>query len=302
MQPSQKMSYRIPIWVAVGAVTLCAIAWLCEGIYFYWHDVRLVNFLAAWIPFVLSTLIAFVPEREMSTLKKYLWRSGVIGVGFAWSVVLWHQQVVMDEVTKVDQTRIVTQAVTQSNIHSDEQIAGVRKDFQSESATLDEKIKGLSGQLSSTETHISGSISKIILPDPQYAKLQFSFYSTMGDFPLTTISSSPDKDGVFSVDFYAKNTSDTTATKQADMWLYVCDDCSVVEAPGFDQPKGLEEHARHKMVPNLNPGVAYEKMTLRVKPKHPFPFFDLGFRYACEFCGKIKDAQIMKVLVVATAQ
>jgi hypothetical protein len=84
--------------------------------------------LAAWISFVLS--FAFVPEHKMSTTKKILWRSGVIAVGFIWSVVLWHQQVITDKTAKEDQERIVTKAVTQSNEHSDKQIGAVRQDVQ----------------------------------------------------------------------------------------------------------------------------------------------------------------------------
>src|SRR5258707_14704092 len=93
---SNRLSLRPALWVAFGSSSACALVWLGWGIYLYWNDVRLVNFLAAWIPFVLSILVAFVPEHKMTTAKKYLWRGGVMFVGLAWSIVLWHQQVVTD--------------------------------------------------------------------------------------------------------------------------------------------------------------------------------------------------------------
>jgi hypothetical protein len=94
----------------------------------WWSDPTIINFLAAWIPFVISIFIAFVPEHEMTSRQKWIWRSGGIIIGFIWSVVLWHQQVIVGLEAKRDQTEIVTKAVTQSNQHADEKIAGVRDD------------------------------------------------------------------------------------------------------------------------------------------------------------------------------
>ncbi len=129
------------------------------------------------------------------------------------------------------------------------------------------------------------------------AVLQFSFWSDTA-FPVTTQTLAPDEGGVFTVVFIAKNVSDMTATRSADIWVYVCDDCEIVEAPkGFDQPQGLHESARHKVVPNLNPGVTFEKMTIKLKLKRPLASFEVGFRYACETCGKMKEIQRMTVLI-----
>src|SRR5216684_8879088 len=77
----KRMSYRTALYVAGTSVATCAILWLSWGIYLYWNDLKLVNFLAAWIPFVLSLLLAFVPEHEMTPVKKFFWRSSVIGIG-----------------------------------------------------------------------------------------------------------------------------------------------------------------------------------------------------------------------------
>ena len=90
------MSLKGPFWVAGTSVSACALVCLGWGTYLYWNDVKLINFLAAWIPFVISILLAFVPEHEMTATKKFLWRFGVISVGFIWSAVLWHQQVITD--------------------------------------------------------------------------------------------------------------------------------------------------------------------------------------------------------------
>jgi hypothetical protein len=74
----------------------------------WWNNLNIINFLAAWIPFVISIFIAFVPEREMTVRQKWFWRSGVIVIGFIWSAVLWHQQVIMDTAAKTGQAEIVT--------------------------------------------------------------------------------------------------------------------------------------------------------------------------------------------------
>jgi len=220
----------------------------------------------------------------------------LIGVGFSW--MLWKQQRLSVEVTKRDQQSAVQAAVRQSNDHSDEQIAGVRKDVHTETQTLDEKMKGLSSQVAATETHINGAIHNVVVPSPQYAKLQFSLFpdSTVS-LPLTTESLAPDKDGVFTVDFTVTNISETTAARGADLWVFVCTQCKIVEEPqGFDRPNGLPESERHKVFQNLNPGVSLEKMTVKLKLVEPYQAFLISFKYSCETCGKMTAAQDLKVL------
>src|ERR1022692_1354441 len=109
--PGKRMSMRIPSFIGIATVVFCALIWLCRGMYVYWDDPKIVNFLAAWIPLVLSILVAFVPEHQMTVKKKIMWRGSVILVGFIWSVVLWHQQDITDRIARADQERMVTNAV-----------------------------------------------------------------------------------------------------------------------------------------------------------------------------------------------
>jgi hypothetical protein len=265
----------------------------------WWDNPSIINFLAAWIPFVISVFIAFVPEHEMSRTQKWLWRSAVIIIGFAWSAVLWHQQVITDALGKKDKIEIVTNAVTQSNAHSDQQIDGVRADVKTTTQALDQKLTNLSSQVSTTEKTITGNLSKFSPPVPQYAKLQFSFFTqSSASLPLTTESLAPDKDGIFTVDFVVTNISETTTAKNGDIWVIACDQCTIVEEPqGFDRPKGLPELERHKTFQNLNPGVTLEKMTVKLRVNGLYQAFLISLRYSCETCGKVTDAQDLKALI-----
>jgi hypothetical protein len=296
---SKGMSMRVPIWVAVSSASACALIWLCWGIYLYWNDVRLLNFLAAWIPFVLSVLLAFVPEHKMSTRKKILWRSGVITVGFIWSVVLWHQQVIMDKTAREDQTRIVTQAVTQSNEHSDQQIGTVRSDVQGVKSDVQGVKKDLEAKINDTisksTSEITSGLSKVGKPEPlEPARVEFSLFTVRPrtDPPVLLGSVQQDKDGNFPVEVMFTNISDTSADA-LDVWIHICDQCLfATELPGFEKPQGIEEHSRHKFIEVLNPGTSWEKLTIVVKttPK-PAGSFVIGFTYSCKTCGKMKETQ-----------
>jgi hypothetical protein len=298
---SKRMSMRRPLWIAVIGASLCALSWLCWGIYLYWNDIKLVNFLAAWIPFVLSILLAFVPEHNMSTKKKIAWRSSVIAVGFIWSVVLWHQQVIADKTARDDQTRIVTQAVTQSNEHSDQQISPVRedvKDIKKAAQKLDSRLADISKQVSQSESDISGSIAKVNKPEPpELARLQFSLFDAEAkNIPKLVGAVQQDKDGNFPVDVMFTNITGTTA-ETIDIWIGVCDLCSyAVEPTGFDKPSGTAEQVRHMVIAALNPGTSWQKTTIIVKTTLKSPAsLGLGFRYACKTCGKQEKPQQVSV-------
>jgi hypothetical protein len=301
--PSRQVSIRVPIWVAVASASACALIWLCRGIYLYWNDIKLLNFLAAWIPFVLSILIAFVPEHKMSRRKKISWRTSVIAIGFAWSVVLWHQQVIADNTAKQDQKTIVTDAVTQSNLHSDQEIGAVRSDVQGVKTDVQGVKKDLEGQISDTisksTSDITNSLGKVGTPTPKYAQLQFSLWpGNPAQLPLTSSLVRPNADGSFSVDFTVTNVSDTEATT-VELWVYLCDNCEFSGEPkGFDRPTGLPEKARHKIFSSLNPGVSLEKMTVDVKVDPGFQYFTLGFVYSCATCGKLTPMQKLSLSVV----
>lgn len=289
------MSYKVSIYVASGSVAGCGLLWLIWGIYLYWSDIRLVNFLAAWIPFVLSILLAFVPEHTMTRPKKYLWRSGVIAVGFIWSVVLWHQQVVADNTAKQDQARIVSQAVSESNQHSDGKIGQVEGDLQSTRADLEARIDKVPQLLTKTESDLNSSISKVGTAPVKYAQLQFEIFDPTASVPRMSQTISPDDNGVYTLDFGVTNVSDTAASS-GEIWVHICDQCAFSEEPnGFDRPNGLDERSRHKLFQNLNPGVSLERMTIKFKiAGGPFAFTDVFFNYSCASCGKIAPPQSIR--------
>lgn len=309
----KKMSYRLSLLVAGTSTAACALLWLSWGIYLYWDDARLVNFLAAWIPSVLSVLVAFVPEHEMTPVKKILWRSSVIAVGFAWSVVLWHQQVVTDIASKRDQQNMVAEAVSQSNSHSDEQIGFVRQDVKGVKADLagtasktdlTKTATAITGSVAKSQAELSVNIGKINKPDPpEQVRLQFSLFvpETRTDaLPILTHAVSQGKDGNFPVDLFVTNISNT-AGEAIDIWIQLCDLCSFAAEPaGFDKPQGLDERARHRLIPLLNPGVSLEKQTIVVKSTVKAPFsFTIVFRYSCKACGKQGEVVPQTVVIVA---
>jgi hypothetical protein len=249
---SKHLSVRPALWVAGGSALACAVIWTGWGAYLYWNDVRLVNFLAAWIPFVLSILLAFVPEHKMTTIKKLLWRGSVIFVGFVWSAVLWHQQVVTDATARKDQEHIVASAVTKANEHSDQKIGAVQKDVQGVKtdvggvkSDLKETKDTLSNMVSESEEAITSGLSKVGKPEPpELARLQFTLFPPPDDpearLPILTRSISQDKDGNVSVDVSFTNTSGTAADT-VEMWIDVCRRCSFAAEPAnFSKPNGAD--------------------------------------------------------------
>lgn len=296
----KKMSYRVPLMVAAGEVSACLVLWLGWGIHIYWNDPRLVNFLAAWIPFVLSTLLAFVPEHQMTTTKKWCWRASVMTVGLSWSVILWHQQVVADRESERAQRTIVDQAVTKSNQHADEYLGALRGD-------LTKKIEGMEGSIGSqlgqtinqSTERINDGIGKFGKPEPpEKAKIVFSLWPFNEDSSANTVTSiEADKDGVVPVSFTLKNTSGTTASNM-DIWLGICRTCEFVGEPeGFDKPAGMPDEGRHRTIALLNPQTILAKSTVRVKNNTlNAPGFTMTFRYSCQACADNKD-QVVTIYV-----
>jgi len=121
------MSLRRPLMVAGAGFGLCACAYLVCGLFLYWNSPELINFLAAWIPFVLSVLFAFVPAgKEMKhEWMKWSWRGGVVAIGFFWSVMLWHQQDLNSQTSAAQTQGALGSAVSQANSHADQQFKKV---------------------------------------------------------------------------------------------------------------------------------------------------------------------------------
>ncbi len=289
----QRMSFAKPLWIAGIGAGLCAVGWMYGGLRFYWNenwnDLKLVNFLAAWIPFVLSILIAFVPEKEMTPGKKWFWRGSVIAMGFLWSVVLWHQQVITEVAASKDQERIVSDAVTKSNAHSDEEIgkvnsevSGVRSDLKSATTTLGKVVQ-------QTEINLNKSITSVGKPDPpKKAKLQFTFWSDAKNsaelVPIKEISA-PLINGVVKVEFSVGNISEVTA-EPGDIQVRICSDCTFAKEPeGFQHPKGQAEQDRELDFQSIFVGMYIPKMTLEIVPPPLGDRMEISFSYGCKNCA-----------------
>ena len=264
--------------------------WLCA----HWNDpdmqITAINFTVAWIPFVVSILIAFVPDLKKAHIA---WRIGVVAIGLLWSVVLARQQVLTLHQARKDQMDAVTQAITQSNQHSDAKFSQVEKDLESSKRDLDTRLADLPNLLNKTESELSSSISKVGTTPPKYAVVKIHIWDTTTADPTTdtTQTVSPDPDGIYTLDFTATNTSDT-ATGTGDLWVILCEKCSFAAEPsGFDKPNGIDEQVRHLQFAQLNPGVSLQKLTIKFRVSGgPFAYADVGFRYSCSACGKLSES------------
>lgn len=304
----KQMSYKPALCVAGASVAVCAITYVSWGTYLYWNDIRVLNFLAAWIPFVLSILVAFVPEHKMSDTKKLAWRISVVSMGFVWSFVLWHQQVVTGIDAKKDETNIVEEAVRESNEHSDQQlttvkrdVAGVKKDVGDVREYLGTKTDKLEGLVTKSETDITQGLSKVGKPDPpEKTAIMFSLWpdDPTAQVPVLQKQVSPDKDGKFTIDYTFQNTSSSPANNM-DVWIEVCDECEFAEQPpGFEHLDGAPETIRHRTIGILNPGTSMPKSAIKVRTKREFSDFFIEFRYSCATCGKPQDnKQQARILV-----
>jgi len=288
----RRLSIRRPLLLAGIGALLCLLSWLAAGIYLYWDDPKLVNFLSAFIPFALTVLIAFIPDQSMNLIKKILWRTIVITAGIVFSVILWHQQVVTERMEARNQKAIVSEA----NNHSDVQFNRVESELGNTKTNLSSRIDGLGGQIAKSDTDITGAIHKVIIPPPAYANVQFTLSDGSGvDNPFLTQTVQPDQEGTVSIDFLGVNRSDVPA-KSLELWVQICDSCSFVKEPDrFEKMKGNLETIRHRSWGLLNPGTATDVMTIKVKPPTKGSPFQIGFTYSCETCGKLKAKQLATI-------
>ncbi len=298
---NRRLSLRAFAWIAGTTVCAGALAWLCRGLYVHHRDdLKLVNFLAAWIPFVLSLLVAFVPESKMSTTKKILWRTVVIAVGFVWSVVLWQQQLLAEKTATADQERIVTTAVAKSNEHSDQQIGAVRSDVQGVKKDLETKINDT---ISKSTSSLTESIGKVKLPQSEKATYQASFWpATLTDWPVRE-KSLPKLNGVVTVSFSFRVKGHMA--KQTRLWLRLCRDCKYAKEPqGFQNlaqhpGEGDDPNERMLVVGDFLPNIAYTPITVDVIPPADQTFFLIGVIVGCENCDPVDPdkAQVLHVNV-----
>jgi hypothetical protein len=179
------LTSRILMWTVLSGVLVGMFVFAYFAIRAHWNDSNFVNFFVAWIPFVLSILLAFIPDSAMKIHWRIVWRSGVILGGLFYSVLLWHQQSLIANATREEQRSLLASSVTSANQHSDQQIAGVRSDVQGVKADVQEvqkKLETQSDAISKSASTLSESIGKVGKPDPpKKAELQFSFWEPNPD-------------------------------------------------------------------------------------------------------------------------
>lgn len=293
-----RMSYRRPLIVAAIGIGLCLLWFLVWGLHIYWNRPSLINFLAAWIPFVLSVLFAFVPSgKEMKhQWIKWGWRGGVIAVGLFWSVMLWHQQALTDAATIAANQKLLDDAVTKSNNHADNQFGNVQAKVGDLGKTLDDRTKALGDALAQATGTINANIGKVGKPEPpEPAKLQFSLWKEgmlETEYPLMEATTNQKPDGSFQIQFMIKNISHVQA-ETVELWVVVCDLCAYAKEPeGFDNPPGNPKTVRHRMIAGLNPGTSVAN-TLDIKflpAISGITKIGLGFKSTCKNCGAIEGS------------
>jgi hypothetical protein len=256
-----------------------------------WNNLHLVNFVVAWIPAVLSILVAFIPDKDLEKRVRVGWRVSVIACGLLYSVFLWHQQTLTDSMNADSQTKAVNDAVDKANLHSDQQFSKI----QGKVGDLDGEVRGVNDQLRSNSAALGQSLGDINTnigrvgrtDPPELAKLQFSLWSS-SEFPLLSKTVQSDADGNYPIDFSFANLGGVTA-EAIDVWVTICNVCTFAREPlGFEKPDGMDDHTRHYKFGDLNPGVSMKKMTAVVTLPPSFQSFTFSTHYACKNCGKIK--------------
>jgi hypothetical protein len=293
---------------ATLAVIILAISLLIYGpaavgaIESYWNNEQLIDFWTAWIPFAISILLAFIPDQQMKTKTRIVWRVLVIAFGFFYSVLLWHQQTLTAKSANAAQQQILNAAVTASNAHSDKTIGAVRDDVKgvqtkigSVETALGETKDALVKKFGESAANITQSLSNIGKPEPpEIAHIQFSLWredATPQEIPLLTGSIHEKIDGSIPVEFVFTNTS-TVAANSVEIWIQICGVCSFAsEAAGLDRLSGMDEHTRHKVIGDLNPGTTFAKTTVDIKAPAAFNPLQIAFRYSCKTCGKLEEDQ-----------
>jgi hypothetical protein len=293
------------VGIGMAAVILCPIlvqygrVWIPRA----WGNLRFVNYFVAFIPTILSILFAFVVDKDLGGRVKFAWRVGIVTCGFLYSVALWHQQVLTDKSILDTQSKIVNDAVSQANQHSDEQTKAVRQDVQGVKSDLSD----LKADLHQSTSDITSGLGRIKPEPPKRARLQVSLFREdlrVADLPMLRSSITADNDGVVPIDIFLTNVSDTPA-EVLEMWLGIPKECTFTEEPrGSDKPEGTEPAKRHFIIPGiLNAGASYQKTTLKLKCPTGVPPYNLAvdFKYSCKTCGAM-EANPQRVTVTVLPQ
>jgi hypothetical protein len=240
----------------------------------------------------------------MKKRARIIWRVAVLSVGLMYSLILWHQQVLNQVLAAQDQQKLLDK----SNSHSDEEIGTVRGDVRvlqhdlKQTASKNDVTQTatvITGILTKSQQDLNEKLEKLKPVTPEIADVRFSLFTDTvktSDPPILNTAIKAQKDGTFPVDVFFTNVSGTSV-EAMDVWITLCPLCFFAsELPGFDRPAGTDEQTRHLIIPLLNPGTSYPKITILVKSnlKPPFSFW-VNFRHACKVCGKNPDQQVLRI-------
>lgn len=286
--PSKRMSIRRTCIIAATSFAACLLVVLLRFLYLedVWQNINVINFIVAWIPFVLSVLLAFIPDKEMKLGTRIKWRIAVVVCGLGYSVVLWHQQTLTAALATSDQTGLVTEAVKSANKHSDQQIAEVRSDVKGVKTDV-QAVKDAIAQSTST---LSKSLGEVKLPTTEKAGYSASFWPVkLAEWPVRE-KSLPLTKGVVTLDFTFR--IENHMAKQTKLWLRLCGDCKYAKEPsGFQnlasQSGGGEPTERMLTVGDFLPNIAWTPITVDVIPPPGVTSFLVGVTLGCENCDPI---------------
>jgi hypothetical protein len=280
------MSLRQVWYSFIGAVVLAAT--IGGGIWFYIHqndaDIRVVaiHVLSDLVPFLAALAIALWAERV--TKFSHTTRVVILLGGLAWSGVWGWRDLTDIKASKADIKGAITTAVTGANTHTDQQIAGVKKD-----------VDDVGDKVAQIQSNLKQGFSGLKPPPPKFAAIKFGF---LDPFMAAEGSLREGPDGVFSAELLAQNVTDVAAEK-GDVWIQICDECLWVDEPiGFDRPSGTIESMRHESFQNLNSGTMLPKIALHFKALKKFQKITLVAKYSCSSCGKMANPQLLTIDVL----
>jgi hypothetical protein len=199
-----------------------------------------------------------------------------------------------DESNATTNGKLLSDAVTSANAHSDLQFGKVQTkvgDLGGKVESVGKKTEALGDALAKAAGDINTNLGKVGKPDPTPPpKIVFTFTDTPSNpnDPLRSETIKPNEDGTYSFKFNAVNNSDIIA-EQVEAWVSICKVCEFVGEPkGSDHPPGEIAQMRHFVFGSMNAGVAHgdTSVTFKVTPTTVHAPFGVTFAYACKTCNK----------------
>jgi hypothetical protein len=267
-----------------------AIALLGRWLFLQYLDpdsrLRLVNFAAAWWPFVFSVLVAFIPDMRKA---HWGWRTSVVAAGFMYSILLWHQQGIQMEASRSELSQAVETAVDRSNEHSDKSMSELRSGM---TELMDKMSDEIGSTISGSTSSLAESLGRMPSVDTK-AELKSTFMPFSGllqksQFPIEEITLSRNDDGSITVPFSIMNISPNNAAEQVELWIEICSKCTFISDPDrFRRLEGMSANMRYRRLGTINAGLTMERMTAAIEVPQNTRRFAVRFRHSCTNCGTL---------------